>query len=854
MIDDKTLAKLHSNYLRTRGMPGVGATPQPEQATETKTKDRGLLGFLPMITGLLGGVGGSFLAPGVGTAAGGAAGAGIGEWLAQKFSGEDTDIGRIAGEGALGTLGGVGRLFKTVGAAGKAVKAGQGGDLMSILRSGSVSGKPAVSSAVSAAPAPVSARPTPSDLSMFSGAPMSGVEDLAQGPKSAIFGPQKIPVQQALQGELTSAQRPTQLQSLFINPTAAQMDEIYNSPNAIKRIGELMSRTLPDSQNTPYVMTGRTRIPVRTPTELPISSRIEPLGQAATVQGRLLPRPELAYESGKTSLQRMMPTAPRPKKGTDLQSIMGQTDETNLPIQNGGRVPFAETPGGVAMTRTDQLAGEAYKPQVSAVPGPAEVQVPGARQKIADWLTRRGSGLRPGKSLGADSLDKKVRVHQRHDITGTPKRQLDKIRQTITDLDDQVDQVLVDKAVPMKGSSVRGIVNKNRDDPTKFVYSDLNDELVDKYTQAELLKRFDSAKTAKEINDRLKVINPKATAALQKAKTGQGTLTAKEQALIAVKEAGDEALASIPEIKPLKTDMAVLFDSFIDVAHQLDKAGNIPIVGGALKAPAAVGKYIQSKMGTALSKGAKATSTKPKVMTPGKAAKSYAGTQAGVRGAQALLGPGVQQTAPDDVSGTDVSGTAPFDLTALMGAQEQPQGLYTREKMEADIKRDPANWKDYIGFYNEYNKATGGTAANLTAQQKQQLGKFNTAESILNEFESMLNKRGGSDIGPVAAAQGVLANLGASVNLDTDAKSFNRLRQGLSTQLAKALGESGAMTEGDIQRALALIPDYGLTPEQRANQLAVLRSQIAQAKQGIKGLAGGNAGGGVNLQQLMAYE
>ncbi len=92
---------------------------------KAKAKVGGLKGFianlLPTIGGTIGAIGGSFAAPGLGTATGGAAGSGLGEFLKEKLTGENTSIGNIGREALLGAVPGA---LEGVGAGIKAVRAG----------------------------------------------------------------------------------------------------------------------------------------------------------------------------------------------------------------------------------------------------------------------------------------------------------------------------------------------------------------------------------------------------------------------------------------------------------------------------------------------------------------------------------------------------------------------------------------------------------------------------------------------------------------------------------------------------------------------------------------------------------
>ena len=128
-MDEQTLQALQANYTKM-----TGGLQVPQAAAKKRS---GATSFLPMAASIIGGVGGTMLAPGLGTAAGGAAGGALGEWLAQKLSGEKSSTGKILTEGALGTLGGVGKGIRAIKGATTAVRAGEGvSEGARILRAG----------------------------------------------------------------------------------------------------------------------------------------------------------------------------------------------------------------------------------------------------------------------------------------------------------------------------------------------------------------------------------------------------------------------------------------------------------------------------------------------------------------------------------------------------------------------------------------------------------------------------------------------------------------------------------------------------------------------------------------------
>lgn len=123
-------------------------TPTAAASTKTaKPKVGGIKGFLanllPTIGGTIGAIGGSFAAPGLGTATGGAAGSGLGEFLKEKLTGEDTNVGNIGKEalfGAIpGALEGVGAGIKAVRAGGNIAAEGGGNFLNGLIGKGATS-------------------------------------------------------------------------------------------------------------------------------------------------------------------------------------------------------------------------------------------------------------------------------------------------------------------------------------------------------------------------------------------------------------------------------------------------------------------------------------------------------------------------------------------------------------------------------------------------------------------------------------------------------------------------------------------------------------------------------------------
>ncbi len=132
--EDRRLAsQMGEQLFQRRSGTSMPQQQQPEERGNFFTN------LLPTAGGILGGIGGSFLAPGLGTVAGGATGAGFGKFLENLIEGRTGgELGEgIAGEAALGTLGGIGKGFQAIKGASGALRAGEGvGKAGNILRMG----------------------------------------------------------------------------------------------------------------------------------------------------------------------------------------------------------------------------------------------------------------------------------------------------------------------------------------------------------------------------------------------------------------------------------------------------------------------------------------------------------------------------------------------------------------------------------------------------------------------------------------------------------------------------------------------------------------------------------------------
>lgn len=464
------------------------------------------------------------------------------------------------------------------------------------------------------------------------------------------------------------------------------------------------------------------------------------------------------------------------------------------------------------------------------------------RQRAANTLTARGSGLKVGENVGdINRLDEATQLYQRYGITGTPTKQLRKIESTMGNLGTQVDDILARNPVPMSGGAVRATVQKAVDDPLRYAELDLSLPGVKRNLDMHLTK-FGQATSAKDVNDYIKTLNPIAKRAQDKLNRGVA-LTDKEAAALAAKKAGDEALSAIPEIKPYKKDMAILFERNAQTAKEVGKGSNIPVIGGVLKAPNSLMRSAQSKAGARL-----AANSPQDLMSPRQAVQQYLlKRQAPIQGAQSLLSsppesqqvlgesPGTQgvqdllaqmgagdegSSSPQDIMGGDATGY-------LLGREQSGPSLESLQRaLIEDQQLTGGQNNEFLMQLAELN-GISPDSQKLSTDQRKGIAATTNAENVINEIEQAFSSVGGGQ----GALQGQARNLLGKVRLDQNARYYNDIRQAFLSRIARAFGEVGTLNEGDIQRAINAIPDIADTPENAQNKIAVLRGLLGKAKQ-----------------------
>jgi hypothetical protein len=142
----------------------------------------------------------------------------------------------------------------------------------------------------------------------------------------------------------------------------------------------------------------------------------------------------------------------------------------------------------------------------------------------------------------------------------------------------------------------------------------------------------------------------------------------------------------------------------------------------------------------------------------------------------------------------------------------------------------------YSTAYKIYGKeleaaqAAANPLSNLSSTQLENVNKLDTAANAIDELESLFQKAGGGQ----GLIGGNAANLMASLGLNSDVSTYNSLSRGLINQIGAAIGKTDSLnTEGEVNRALELIPKFTDDAQTAANKLEQLRQMLATNKQTV---------------------
>ena len=138
----------------------------------------------------------------------------------------------------------------------------------------------------------------------------------------------------------------------------------------------------------------------------------------------------------------------------------------------------------------------------------------------------------------------------------------------------------------------------------------------------------------------------------------------------------------------------------------------------------------------------------------------------------------------------------------------------------------------YQQAYKIYGAETQSTNpySNLSSTQVENINKLDTASNAIDELEALFNQAGGGQ----GLLGGNFANWMGSLGLNSDVATYNALSRGLINQIGAAIGKTDSLnTEGEVNRALELIPKMTDDAQTAQNKLAQLRQMLNTNKQTV---------------------
>lgn len=149
-------------------------------------------------------------------------------------------------------------------------------------------------------------------------------------------------------------------------------------------------------------------------------------------------------------------------------------------------------------------------------------------------------------------------------------------------------------------------------------------------------------------------------------------------------------------------------------------------------------------------------------------------------------------------------------------------------------------YSQLASLYNQAYKMYGAeteanNTANLNATQQGNLAKIQSASSAIDKLEQLYNQAGGGQ----GRLGGTLAEWGANLGMNGNVSSYNAMARGLINQIVAAVGKTDALNnEGEVQRALDLVPKITDTPQEAQIKLQSLREMLNANQQTYNNIYG----------------
>lgn len=529
-------------------------------------------------------------------------------------------------------------------------------------------------------------------------------------------------------------------------------------------------------------------------------------------------------------------------------------------------------PGGKAIA--SGVKGGATAAAKGAAKGVSDDIARGGIQKMGDSLRAAPRGIKPGyevvsgKPLSASQASK---INQAIDKSTkwspssvTPSKQFAKVEERLAKLKAQYAGSKEAKKIVTKDIStdistrLQNNINANQSLRNNLGKKGASANVTYKNILDDIAKL--EGKTNAEIVELAEKFNAKASSIVAKGNVGSKEVQVWEEARKAMKDFIDEKLVTKSGLNKEVTTLMSARNALAKATTKGVSAGqsqgaNLGIMLRAAATPVAdiTGRGIQAV---------------GKVTSP--YAKIPAGSMA-IRQAPANLYEAMNTPSSEPMPETMEESTGEFtDMTTNMtqsplsgamggsmgGAMPQPQELYPRQNLMQDVMNDfqttgGKNVDKYISLYKALAElgGTGGGTQELTAVQRNKMSGYQTANEVVGQLEQLWTGVKQPESQAMAGLAGLPGVKQARSTFDANTRQYMQFAQGTVAPIIKSLGETGVLTDRDVERAYGLIPNLQDSPTVARNKILNLKVLLQNAQEATM-----SGGGGYSDTESQLYD
>lgn len=257
------------------------------------------------------------------------------------------------------------------------------------------------------------------------------------------------------------------------------------------------------------------------------------------------------------------------------------------------------------------------------------------------------------------------------------------------------------------------------------------------------------------------------------------------------------------------------------------------------------GPVSQKALATAFKPDATGNLTSPDLSKAGVAGGMFGGLVNPV----VSRGAAMEQPEPTPDASMQLPEDTSMDTPDMSMAAPESNNIFSKQNIQGLILQDLANneGKNVTQLLALYKAFGQDESQNLNATTQKALAQSANGEETVNQLAQLLQNAGGGQGNIGGGISGFLGGLG----LNNNAKTYNDLARGSVSQIAKALGETGTLSDSDITTYSSMLPKLTDTEEVAQNKLAALRERLTNARQNT---AQYGAGGTDDLMSLLGGE